>query len=434
MIKNYLTICALAAATGLSAQTDVTLKVNDQNNKNKTAIKVKGAFNGWAEVSAYDDGTNGDATANDNIWSVKFTGVADGTYEWGAVDQAGGWLLSGRPNAKFTVAGASVTGETEFVIPKAKPTHPVTFTISDLAKKETQVSLKGSMFSWSAKPMFDDGTNGDAKAGDNIWTLKENIEEGNWEWGIENQCGWKLVGPNKKYTVNTDGTTTGDISYSIPAQTTPINVTFRVWMGDVIVNAAGLYVAGDFMDAISGKSLCNWTKDTLRMTDANKDDVYELQSAFSPGSYQFKFFNGRGGDQDGEKGDFKTGGCGNDNGLGGFNRTINLSGLTKDTVLVIFKYDSCATYKAAMSSVKKNTKVVSAMYPNPASSNANILFADKSASHSVEVLDLAGKLVAAYNFVEGTATGIISKPTSGTFLVRVNSSNGQSSSSLIIFE
>jgi len=434
MIKNYLTICALAAALGLNAQTDVTLKVNDQNNKNKTAIKVKGAFNGWAEVSAYDDGTNGDATAGDNIWSVKFTGVADGTYEWGAVDQNGGWLLSGRANAQFIVSGGNVTGETEFVIPKAKPTHPVTFTITDLAKKESQVSLKGSMFSWSAKPMFDDGTNGDVKAGDNIWTLKENIEEGNWEWGIENQCGWKLVGPNKKYTVNTDGTTTGDISYSIPAQTTPINVTFRVYMGDVIVNSAGLYVAGDFQDAVSGKSLCNWSKDTMRMTDADKDDVYELKAAFSPGSYQFKFFNGRGGDQDGEKGDFKTGGCGNDNGLGGFNRTINLSGATKDTVLSIFKYDSCATYKAMTSSVKKNVKVVSAMYPNPASSNANILFADKSASHNVEVLDLAGKVVAVYNFVEGTATGIISKPATGTYLVRVNSSKGQSSSSFIIFE
>jgi hypothetical protein len=433
MIKNYFTICALAAAMGLNAQADVTLTVNDQNNKNKTGIKFKGQFNSWAEVAAYDDGTNGDATANDNIWSLKIASVPDGTYEWGCVDQSGTWLLTGS-NYKFTVNSGAVTGQTEHVIPKLKPTHPVTFTISDLAKKETKVSLKGSMFGWNAKPMFDDGTNGDATAGDNIWSLKENIEEGSWEWGIENQCGWKLVGPNRKYTVNTDGTTTGDISYSIPALSTPINVTFRVWMGDVIVNSAGLYVAGDFQDAISGKSLCNWSKDTLRLSDANKDDVYELKVSVSPGSYQYKYFNGRGGDLDGEKGDFKTGGCGNDNGLGGFNRTINLSGLTKDTVLVIHKYDSCATYKAVMSSVKKNTKVVSAMYPNPASSNANILFADKTASHSVEVMDLAGKVVAVYNFTEGTASGSISKPAKGMFLVRVTSSNGQYSSDLIIFE
>jgi len=72
MIKHYLTIGAFAAVAGLYAQADVTLTVDDRNNKTKTAIKFKGQFNNWTEVSAYDDGTNGDATANDNIWSLKW--------------------------------------------------------------------------------------------------------------------------------------------------------------------------------------------------------------------------------------------------------------------------------------------------------------------------------------------------------------------------
>jgi hypothetical protein len=192
MIKNYLTILAFSASAGLYAQADVTLKVDDRNNKTKTAIKFKGQFNSWADVSAYDDGTNGDATANDNIWSLKVAGVADGTYEWGATDQDGAWLTPGVPNYKFTVASGAVSGETEIVIPKTKPMHPVVFTVRDLAKKETGVKLKGAMFGWSSKDMFDDGTNGDTTKGDNVWTLKTDVEEGSFEWGIENQwrCFW----------------------------------------------------------------------------------------------------------------------------------------------------------------------------------------------------------------------------------------------------
>lgn len=434
MIKNYLTILAFSATAGLYAQADVTLKVDDRNNKTKTAIKFKGQFNSWAEVSAFDDGTNGDAAAGDNIWSLKVAAVADGTYEWGAVDQDGAWLTPGVPNYKFTVASGAVSGQTEIVIPKSKPTHPVVFTVRDLAKKESGVKLKGSMFGWSSKDMFDNGTNGDTTAGDNVWTLKTDIEEGSWEWGIENQCGWKLVGPNRQYTVAAGGAVTGSITYSIPAQSTPINVTFRVYMGDVIVNSAGLYVAGDFQDAIAGKSLCNWSKDTLRLSDANKDDVYDITVSVSPGSYQYKYFNGRGGDQDGETGNFKTGGCGNDNGLGGYNRTINLTGLTKDTVLVVYKYDSCSTYKMPTTGIKKSNSVFKGIYPNPAASSANVSFTNSKMAHVVELMDISGKVVAKNNYAAGVNYGTIMKISSGTYFVKVTAADGSSATSTLVFE
>lgn len=435
MIKHYLTMGAFAAVAGLNAQTDVTLTVNDQNNKTKTAIKFKGQFNNWADVSAFDDGTNGDATANDNIWSLKVAGVADGTYEWGATDQDGAWLTTGSPNYKFTVASGAVTGQMEIVIPKSKPTHPVIFTIRDLSKKETSIKLKGSMFSWSAKDMFDNGTNGDTTAGDNVWTLKADIEEGNdWEWGIENNCGWKLVGPNRKYSVAAGGAVSGDVSYSIPALKTPINVTFRVYMGDVILNSAGLYVGGNFQDAIAGKSLCNWSKDTLRLTDANNDDVYEITVSMSPGKYDYKYFNGRGGDPDGEKGNFSTGGCGSDNGLGGFNRTMDLSGATADVVMDIYKYDSCVVYKLPTTGIKKTNAVFSGVYPNPATSSANIAFTNKSMAHTVELLDISGKVVVKTNYAAGVNFGTIMKPSAGTYFVKVVAADGASATSTLVFE
>jgi hypothetical protein len=435
MIKHYLTIGAFAAVAGLYAQADVTLTVDDRNNKTKTAIKFKGQFNNWADVSAFDDGTNGDATANDNIWSLKVAGVADGTYEWGATDQDGAWLTTGSPNYKFTVASGAVTGQMEIVIPKSKPTHPVIFTIRDLSKKETSIKLKGSMFSWSAKDMFDNGTNGDTTAGDNVWTLKADIEEGNdWEWGIENNCGWKLVGPNRKYSVAAGGAVNGDVSYSIPALKTPINVTFRVYMGDVILNSAGLYVAGNFQDAIAGKSLCNWSKDTLRLTDANNDDVFELTVSMSPGKYDYKYFNGRGGDPDGEKGNFSTGGCGSDNGLGGFNRTMDLSGATADVVMDIYKYDSCVVYKLPTTGIKKTNAVFSGVYPNPATSSANIAFTNKSMAHTVELLDISGKVVAKNTYAAGANFGTIMKPSAGTYFVKVVAADGASATSTLVFE
>lgn len=434
MIKNYLTILAFSASAGLYAQADVTLKVDDRNNKTKTAIKFKGQFNNWADVSAYDDGTNGDVTANDNIWSLKVTGVAPGTYEWGATDQDGAWLTPGVPNYQFTVNQGSVSGQTEIIIPKNKPTHSVVFTVRDLAKKETGIKLKGSMFGWSAKDMFDNGTNGDTTAGDNVWTLKTDVEEGSWSWGIENECGWKLVGPNRDFTVAVGGSVSGSISYSIPALNTPKNVTFRIYMGDVIVSSAGLYVAGNFQDAVAGKKLCNWSKDTLRLTDANNDDVYELTVSLSPGSYQYKYFNGRGGDPDGEKGDFKTGGCGSDNGLGGFNRNLDLSSLTKDTVLVVYKFDSCSVYKMPTTGIKKSNSVFKGVYPNPATASANVSFTNKSVAHVVELLDISGKVVSKNNFAAGANYGIIMKPASGTYFVKVTAADGTTASTTLVFE
>lgn len=434
MIKNYLTILAFSASAGLYAQADVTLKVDDRNNKTKTAIKFKGQFNNWADVSAYDDGTNGDVTANDNIWSLKVTGVAPGTYEWGATDQDGAWLTPGVPNYQFTVNQGSVSGQTEIIIPKNKPTHSVVFTVRDLAKKETGIKLKGSMFGWSAKDMYDNGTNGDTTAGDNVWTLKTDVEEGSWSWGIENECGWKLVGPNRDFTVAVGGSVSGSISYNIPALNTPKNVTFRMYMGDVIVSSAGLYVAGNFQDAVAGKKLCNWSKDTLRLTDANNDDVYELTVSLSPGSYQYKYFNGRGGDPDGEKGDFKTGGCGSDNGLGGFNRNLDLSSLTKDTVLVVYKFDSCSVYKMPTTGIKKSNSVFKGVYPNPATASANVSFTNKSVAHVVELLDISGKIVSKNNFAAGANYGTIMKPTAGTYFVKVTAADGTTASTTLVFE
>ena len=77
----------------------------------------------------YDDGTHGDETAGDHIWSVTINDtVAVGDHEWGAVDQDDNWLISG-PNRAFQVdTEGAVTGETGYVI-EAWGTVEVTFLV-----------------------------------------------------------------------------------------------------------------------------------------------------------------------------------------------------------------------------------------------------------------------------------------------------------------
>ncbi len=79
---------------------------NTNNNSSYTGFALKGSWdsdgnfdaswNGGAEhTNFYDDGTHGDVTADDNIWTVIVELVPDGgvnNWEWGVNDQSGNWI------------------------------------------------------------------------------------------------------------------------------------------------------------------------------------------------------------------------------------------------------------------------------------------------------------------------------------------------------
>ena len=116
--------------------TNVTLTMIDEDNGFQD-IRFKGLFSNWATVQGYDDGTNGDETANDGVWTAVIDSVVGpSSYEWGAIDTDNGdgttceacdgsdgygtWLLDiiGESNQVFTVEDdGSVTGSTSFTIP-----------------------------------------------------------------------------------------------------------------------------------------------------------------------------------------------------------------------------------------------------------------------------------------------------------------------------
>jgi hypothetical protein len=106
----------------------VTFIIDDSANKTATDFKLRGSWNtesgaydatwsgGADHTSLYDDGTNGDATAGDHIWSVLVNLIPDAsvTWKWGFM-QDGKWGVVG-PDREFTLTDATAKTET-YVIP-----------------------------------------------------------------------------------------------------------------------------------------------------------------------------------------------------------------------------------------------------------------------------------------------------------------------------
>ncbi len=349
MKRNLLLIAfGVLLSLSLNAQCPVTLQLDDSANKAVLQASFKGSYNGWATtVPGYDDGTNGDAVAGDHIWSLVVDAAPSASFEWGAVNENDQWLLIGNNPSFTTDAACGVTGQTIYVIPAVKTKVDVTLTVIDPNNDYGSISIKGAYNGWSSEVAYDDGTNGDAVAGDHVWTRVVQAEvDGAYEWGAERtDCGggsWIIQGPNKKFSLDAGGAVSGETSYSSPLQGTKYNVIFRVDMSNEIVNSTGVHVAGNFQK-------CAWTKNVLKMEpDPNHAGVYTITTQIAAGKYAYKYFNGDGGDDFAEANSnspdplvFVTDSCGEANGIGQSNRTLDLTGLSKDTVLNAYFFESC---------------------------------------------------------------------------------------------
>ena len=119
----------LALTTALLA-VDVTFTLEDHSWSNHN-IMYKGTATDWAVVQMYDDGTNGDATADDHIWTVVID-VTAGDHQWGAIDTDNGdgtvceacdgtdgygsWLIVGDNPAYSVSDGGDISGTTSYTI------------------------------------------------------------------------------------------------------------------------------------------------------------------------------------------------------------------------------------------------------------------------------------------------------------------------------
>jgi hypothetical protein len=107
--NNTTTISGPAPPTAL-----ITFIVNDATNMNYDGFFLKGSWDGNGQYDPswgsgmehsefYDDGTHGDVTPNDNIWTCQQDLVVDGgsnTWEWGVNDTESNWVAG---NWQFTI-------------------------------------------------------------------------------------------------------------------------------------------------------------------------------------------------------------------------------------------------------------------------------------------------------------------------------------------
>lgn len=107
---------------------DITFIVDDSDGQAHTALAIKGSWGtesgkydadwsgGDEHSDFYDDGTHGDETADDHIWTVTLKLIPDGgenTWEWGVNDADGEWIDG---NFQFTVEDATPQTLDPFVI------------------------------------------------------------------------------------------------------------------------------------------------------------------------------------------------------------------------------------------------------------------------------------------------------------------------------
>ncbi len=414
MKKISLLFIFLMAITFSFAQTDVIVTIDVNANTEVTDVLFKGTPSGWANIQGYDDGTNGDATAGDGIWSATFTDVpCDGTtHEWGAVDQNDTWLLApGTANRMFTVdAQCLVTGDTDYAIPMAGGAVMLTLTVTDPNGDIGGISMKGAYDGWTSVAAYDDGTNGDMTAGDGVWTLQVEADMPtpgsdpvNYEWGAERTdcaaAAWIIQGPNRSFSVDDQGNVSGDTNYDVPVAGTSYAVTFRVYMGNEIVSADGVFVSGEF-------ETCPWSKLDIPLSP-NADDplIYEATYNVVPGEYSWKFFNGAPGTDDGGENNggtpfatvFQDEGCGVDNGFGGSNRRSDWTALSEATLLPVYTFNSCQVYISSSNNEALELDQFD-INPNPVSDVAVISFTnDNAAAFDLVISDVSGKVVSTRN-------------------------------------
>ena len=267
-------ISLIVSFTTLLFAVDVTFTVNDGSWLN-TNLMYKGTATDWGVVQMFDDGTNGDATADDHIWSVTVD-VASGDHQWGAIDTDNGdgtaceacdgsdgwgsWLIVG-DNPAYSVSDAGeVTGVVDYVIApdSAVSEGSVMFTVHDGTEEWTNLMWKGSPTEWAVQQMYDDGTMGDEVSGDHIWTaVIENVTAGDHQWGaIDTDNGdgtaceacdgsdgygsWLIVGDNPAFNLEDDLLTLhGATDYTIMApvggditKTVLFNVDMTEWLDE----------------------------------------------------------------------------------------------------------------------------------------------------------------------------------------------------------
>ena len=115
-------------------------------------------------------------------------------------------------------------------------------------------------------------------------------------------------------------------------------------------------------------------------------------------------------------------GCGEPNGIGGYNRVADLSMATGDTILPIWKFESCDlgvgdTTTPPPTSLG-NIDLSTAIYPNPADVSLTIELVDNGI-YQVALMNAVGQEVRALTLTDGQGTLDVSNIHSGVYTILI---------------
>jgi DNA/RNA endonuclease G (NUC1) len=178
---------ATPSTVGAGSQTLLTATVTPGNNPTSSGIAVQAnlsSIGGSSTQQFFNDGTNGDATANDNIYSYRAT-LADNTSAGGkslAVTASDAQSRTASTSISLTVSAPtpiSVSGSaTPSTLVAGSQTLLTATVTAGTNPVSTGVLVTGNLTSIggsSSQQFFNDGTNGDVTANDNIYSYLASV-------------------------------------------------------------------------------------------------------------------------------------------------------------------------------------------------------------------------------------------------------------------
>jgi hypothetical protein len=208
-----------------------------------------------------------------------------------------------------------------------------------------------------------------------------------------------------------------------PSKPAPSKVTFIVDFTSPTAPppASKIYLIGDFTKP-------QWQSGAVELTQiAGKPGVYSVTiDSICPGKISYKFMNGDVTVKTNEESypDSLSRGCVEPNGVGGFNRTFVRTEATP--VTISYQFNGCKVGFIPGTNVSEVLANNVKLYPNPTNDYSVLAFSDNAASHTVNILDLAGKVVRTYNNYELATLKIErNELKAGVYFVNVVNSNNQ---------
>ena len=182
----------------------------------------------------------------------------------------------------------------------------------------------------------------------------------------------------------------------VSAQDT-VSVIFAIDMNGVAnVSTDGVSIAGTIQDNYAGTSCGEWNPGCTVLTDDDQDGVWTIKLRLPVGTYLYKYVNGNAWGNN--EGGGLTDACGEDDGNGGLNRTLDLTNapLDRDTVVGPFKYDSCAVSSVQVTSIDREfaNELSMSVAPNPTSHGAVLSFSNEAGKrYTFTMTSMTGAIV-----------------------------------------